>query len=136
MTARTVLGRTLATAMALAACAKASSPADPVWGKEPCAHCAMVVGDKRHAAQVMDDGDRHYFDDIGCMVLWGDEHSDRPHASWVRDAGGAAWIDARSARYGAGARTPMDFGFETRAEGGVGWNEMREQVIAKQKEDR
>ena len=111
------------------ACAKVDEPVDPVWGKEPCAHCRMLVSDKRYAAQVAADGERKYFDDIGCMVSWlADKKAQR---MWVRDASSNRWVDAKSARYVEGAKTPMDFGFEARAEGGVGWDEMRDKVNAR-----
>jgi nitrous oxide reductase accessory protein NosL len=124
----------LAAVAALAACSKSDAPIDPVWGKQACAHCAMIVGDKRYAAQVLAEGDRFFFDDIGCMVLWTEAQKAKPVRAWVRDPQATAWVDATSARYASGAHTPMDFGFETRGEGGVGWSEMRQQVIARKKD--
>jgi len=111
------------------ACKDSSGPLDPVWGKEPCAHCAMLVGDRRYAAQVLDDGDHFYFDDIGCMALWLEAH--RGARSWVRGDGGTRWIEAATARYASGAGTPMDFGFEARAEGQMAWGEVRAAVLRK-----
>lgn len=97
------------------ACERTDRPVDPVWGKEPCSHCAMLVGDRRFAAEIVVNGERRFFDDIGCYVLWTSEH---PRAkvehAWVREAEEGRWIDASSARYVQGARTPMDFGFEAR----------------------
>lgn len=129
-TRRQLLGSLLGAGLVLAACGKPNEPADPVWGKEPCAHCAMVVGDKRYAAQAVSDGDRFYFDDIGCLVLWEEARKAKPERRWVKDGQGGSWLDAKSARYVSGAKTPMDFGFEGRKDGGVGWDEMRDQVIA------
>lgn len=111
------------------ACTKTDEPTDPVWGKEPCAHCRMLVGDKRYAGQVVTNGDRKFFDDVGCMVTWlADAKAERV---WVRDALANRWLEAKSARYVEGAKTPMDFGFEARAEGGIGWDEMREAIARK-----
>ncbi len=115
---------------AIVACTKTDEAVDPVWGKEPCAHCRMLVGERRYAAQVVSDGDRKYFDDIGCMVSFLAEH--KAERSWVRVDG--RWADAKGARYAKGAKTPMDFGWEARAEGGVGWDEMRDDVIARRSE--
>jgi copper chaperone NosL len=124
-------------ALALAACTKDDEPVDPVWGKEPCAHCKMLVSDKRFAAQLVTaEGDRHHFDDVGCMVLWMGEHKAAPKRFWARDAQTGQWLDARSARYASGARTPMDYGFEARAEGGVAWDEVRAAVAKKEREVR
>jgi hypothetical protein len=116
--------------LATIACAKTDEPADPVWGKEPCAHCAMLVGDRRAAAQLSAGGQRRFFDDIGCMVLWIEKAHVKPERVWVRE-GGLRWVDAKTTRYAHGARTPMDFGFAPAAEG-MGWDEMREKVIAKE----
>ena len=58
----------------------------------------------------------------------------------MRDAEGARWIDAKSATYVHGARTPMDFGFEARSgaatsspsgDRAIGWDEMRATVVAR-----
>lgn len=122
------LGLTMAASLGWG-CKGASGPTDPVWGKEPCAHCAMLVSDRRYAAQAVDDGDHFYFDDIGCMVLWLEQHARA--RSWVRGGGGTSWVDAGGARYGAGAATPMDFGFEPRADGAVAWDEVRAAVVRK-----
>ena len=129
MTRRALLAA-LATVALVSACAKTDEPAEPVWGKEPCAHCAMIVGDRRYAAQLVAFGERKYFDDIGCMVVWLRDHGDKAERTWVRDVSGARWVDAKSARYMDGAQTPMDFGFETRDDG-VGWDEMRDRVLAR-----
>ncbi len=135
MTRRTCLGLTLAAVLLAlgSACEKTDAPAEPVWGKQACAHCGMLVGDRRYAAQAVLAGERKYFDDIGCMVLWTDEQKSRPERSWVR--AGDAWVDAAQARYASGAKTPMDFGFEARpasaGSAGVGWDEARAQLLAK-----
>lgn len=129
---RDVLALALGLGLALAiGCEKLDTPADPVWGKEPCAHCRMLVGDRRFAAQAVASGDRLYFDDIGCFVLWAKEHP--PARAWVRDAEHERWLEASGARYASGARTPMDFGFEGRVEGSatVGFEEMRASVLGR-----
>jgi copper chaperone NosL len=115
-------------------CMKVDEAADPVWGKEPCAHCRMLVGDRRYAAQVVSDGERRHFDDVGCLVLWLEERRGGPAPRvWVRDAEASRWVDARSARYEPGAKTPMDFGFEARSGGALAWDDMRARVLAKRR---
>ena len=138
---RTTLSRrsalaVIASALLVTACTRTDAAAEPVWGKEPCAHCRMLVSDKRYAAQVVDDtGEHRFFDDLGCMVLW----MDTPKASqraWVREATSGAWLDARTAHYVHGARTPMDFGFEARFGDGVPFEAVREAVLAKKRNSR
>jgi copper chaperone NosL len=119
-------------AVLLAACTTTDKVVEPVWGKEPCAHCAMVLTDKHFGAElVTSDGERFFFDDVGCMVLFVEErHVPLTHA-WVHDAETGTWLDARTARFRAGATSPMDFGFDAREGVGVSWDEMRDHVLAK-----
>jgi copper chaperone NosL len=126
----------LLSAVLAAACAAGDAAQEPVWGKEPCAHCAMTLADERYGAELLSkDGDRAYFDDVGCLVIYLEEHqgSGEPRHLWARDAETGKWLDARSARYSPSATpTPMDFGFEAHAAGtGAGWDEMRAAVLAR-----
>lgn len=131
---RRALVATIAGVALLAACATTDIAVEPVWGKQPCAHCAMVLSDERFGAQLVTDaGERSYFDDVGCMVVFVEERGTHAKRSWVRDAQTARWVVASSARYVGGVASPMDFGFEARAEGGVGWDEMRVAVLAKKR---
>jgi copper chaperone NosL len=131
--ALSVLALSLAVSLALA-CSRADGAVEPVWGKQPCAHCAMVLSDRRFGAELLTvAGDRAYFDDVGCMVLYLEEHPGSLARSWVHDGQTGRWLDARAARYAPAAASPMDYGFEARAEGDVGWDAMRERVIAKQR---
>jgi copper chaperone NosL len=123
-------------ALALAACSESDGPIEPVWGKQPCAHCAMILSDRRFGAQlVTGKGERLFYDDIGCMVLDIDQRGLRAPRAWVRDAQTGLWLGAPTARYVAGAHTPMDFGFEARANDGVAWDEVRGAVVAKARRD-
>jgi hypothetical protein len=104
---------------ATSGCGGAGGPTDPVWGKQPCGHCAMVVSERRHAAQAtVDGGPPLYFDDLGCLALWLEGHAGAK--AWARDAEGR-WVDATQARYATGAKTPMGFGFETDPKGAASW---------------
>jgi copper chaperone NosL len=120
-------------AFSAAACKQTDAAAEPVWGKEPCAHCKMLVSDKRYAAQVVDEvGEHRFFDDIGCMVLWMDSRK-TPKRAWARDSASGMWLDARAAKYMQGARTPMDFGFEAREDGTIAFDAVRAAVVAKKR---
>lgn len=112
----------------LFACEEPLGPVDPVWGKQPCAHCAMLVSEPPHAAQAITaDGARHYFDDIGCMALYADG---KPmQRAWAREGASGNWLDVEKARFRSGAKTPMDFGFEVVASGGeLDWAGVRTAV--------
>ncbi len=105
-------------ALALA-CEDAGRPLDPVWGKQACAHCAMLLSGPRFGAQLTTEaGDRYYFDDPGCMASFVRERPVRVRAMWVHDQSG--WVDAKSARYEA-AVSPMDYGFAPSSRGTADW---------------
>jgi copper chaperone NosL len=64
-----------------------NEPKEPVWGKQPCEHCAMVLSDKDHGAQlVTKDDERLFFDDLGCMAAWSLEHEGAAAHEWVHTA--------------------------------------------------
>jgi len=109
----------LVVSFADAACGTGSEPVDPVWGKQACDSCRMLVSDPAYAAQLVDQrGARHFFDDVGCLTAYLAEHSaNPPRALWVRS--GERWVDAKSARYVSGAATPMDYGFVAQATGSL-----------------
>jgi copper chaperone NosL len=124
-------------ALGLAACTGSEGPVEPVWGKQPCAHCAMILSDRRFGAQLRtDDGEHLFYDDVGCMVLDIDQRGLGAPRAWARDGRSGRWLDARTARYLAGAPSPMDFGFEARAADGVAWDDLRVAVTAKARRDR
>lgn len=132
MQRRTMLGLLL-TAVLLAGCrGDGDRPLDPVWGKQPCEHCKMLVDDRRSAAQVVNAaGDRLYFDDVGCMVAWLDEQKSQEPRAWVRMPAGDGWLDARGARYAAGEKTPMDFGYVPSGTGDLDFNTVSQRVLAR-----
>ena len=106
------------------ACEDASKPADPVWGKQPCGHCAMLVSDPRYAAQLSTkEQNRVYFDDVGCMAAYVKSRHPDVQAMWVRDDAGH-WVDARTAHFDKGEKTPMDYGFTARSSGSAAWSDV------------
>jgi nitrous oxide reductase accessory protein NosL len=134
VTRRSLL-RALFAGVVLAACTRADGPTEPFWGKEACAHCAMVLSDRRFGAQVLSSaGERFFFDDPGCMVVFLEERALGNAHAWVHEDG--RWVDARGARYASGAVTPMDFGYEPKSAGELPWSEMRARVLTKAKEVR
>ncbi|HEY3495921.1 MAG TPA: hypothetical protein VGK73_14585 [Polyangiaceae bacterium] len=98
-------------AFALFACREDLGAADPIWGKQPCESCRMLVSEPRYAAQLLDQrGERRFFDDIGCLDAYLVDHPElSPRGVWVRS--GERWVDARTARYADGAASPMAYGF-------------------------
>ena len=128
------LSTLIAVSSGLSACKGADAATDPVWGKQPCAHCAMVIGDRKYAAQlVAEDGTRAHFDDVGCMIAYVQSQKVLVLRSWVRAEDTDAWLDAARAKYHTGARTPMDYGFGAIATGSLDFEQVRQQVLARER---
>lgn len=124
----------LALGLFAVACQTADGPVDPVWGKQLCSTCRMIVSEPAYAAQLIDQGGkRHFFDDIGCMDAFLVEHSKTPpRGTWVRS--NERWVDATSARYASGARSPMDYGFVPKEQGPLDFASVRREAAAHRKE--
>ncbi|EHP30858.1 conserved hypothetical protein, secreted [Sulfurimonas gotlandica GD1] len=64
-----------------------------------------------HSASLVENGIVHYFDDIGCMILWSNENSINTEKAKVFSKDTTHYIDAASASYKIGEKTPMSYGF-------------------------
>ena len=119
----------LAAVLGVAGCRDAADkPFEPVWGKQPCDHCAMLLDEPRFAAQAATpDGNHIYFDDVGCLVAWLREHSTAQARAWVRRK--EQWVDAGAARYLAGQRTPMGYGYVA-STSGIDFSELQRRLAA------
>lgn len=114
-------------------CEDASKPVDPVWGKQACGFCGMLVSDPRYAAQLSTkDQSRVFFDDVGCMAAYVQDRHPNVQALWVRDEAGR-WVDARSAHFDKGEKTPMDYGFGVKASGAASWGDVEAAVEQREK---
>lgn len=125
---------------------------EPATGPEPvaldrdtCAHCAMLIGDERFAAQVRTTHDHRIqkFDDLGCALHWVDENvtSGSPEPElWVGDHAGEGWLNGHEAAYVGGQQTPMDYGYAASSDPGtndvLGLDEVRALILAKERKGR
>lgn len=121
----------LAVSLALmfaSACRGTEGPIDPIWGKQPCAHCHMLLSDPTSAAQLLSSaGERSYFDDIGCLVEALLDQRGVVTGAWVRDAAGT-WQNAARARYARGHHTPMGYGFVLLANGPLDFAHVQREI--------
>lgn len=86
----------------------------PHWGKDTCQVCRMAITEAAHAAQLVGPGAQvRYYDDLGCAVNDILTESAPPEAIlYVPDPTAQdAWVRADEARFVAGAKTPMDYGY-------------------------
>jgi hypothetical protein len=81
------------------------------WNRQPCAHCQMLVGDPRHAAQLITaDGDVLSFDDPGCALRYLEQHHPTVHRLWFHHATAERWIPVDHVGFVVGGTTPMGSG--------------------------
>jgi nitrous oxide reductase accessory protein NosL len=134
-------------AAALSACGRtenwAAGMRPIIWDRDTCAHCTMVISDRRFAAEVCG-ATVFKFDDVGCAVSWlRDKGKDYPWSAdpttriWVADLASTdnhlIWLDARDAHY-VHSTSPMGYDFGASAQsqaGAVDFHTMREQVLVR-----
>lgn len=78
-----------------------------------CDICNMSITVAEYATQaIMPNGSIENFDDIGCMIDFLNETSEKPGAMFVRDANSGEWIAAEQATYlyNEDYWTPMMYG--------------------------
>lgn len=93
-------------------------PQDPLWEREGCARCRMVISEKRFAVQrILSGGQVYYYDDINCALKHG--HASADGKLFVRPEGGSDWVPAESVSYESGLRTPMNSGYGAVNSGGT-----------------
>ena len=100
-----------------------------------CPVCNMYLVGKKHTAQIItNDLKIHFFDDIGCAILWLKEQKIEPQTItiWVFSNDTNRYIDAFKASYNSEDETPMHYGFgayENPKENMIDFNEMRLRML-------
>ena len=95
-----------------------TGPVAVKWDRIACERCRMVLSARNYSAQIRafeaeGKSALHFFDDIGCAVLWMDQQPWKEGPAieiWVVDHRNGEWIDARAAYYVTGKTTPMEYG--------------------------
>ncbi len=101
-------------------------PQEPLWGREGCARCRMVLSEKRYAVQrVLSNGDIHFYDDLNCALQH--KHDEDKGTLYVHPHGDEKWVLAEQVKYQSGLRTPMNSGYGAVTEGGeISFSEIQE----------
>ena len=84
----------------------------------------MSVSNRHYATQIRggpeDKRPQVYkFDDIGCAIVWLDTQAWAKNPSteiWIADHRNGEWLDARTAWFLGGKRTPMGYGFSAQSD--------------------
>jgi len=81
------------------------------WNRQPCAHCQMLVGEPRHAAQLITaTGEVLVFDDPGCALRYLEQRRPAVHRLWFHHGTEDRWIPSDRVGFTAGGTTPMGSG--------------------------
>lgn len=100
-----------------------------------CPQCHMYLVGVEHTAQVINkEGKTEFFDDIGCAILWTNEHKIdlKTVVFWVYTIDTKRWMKAQEVHYSLNDETPMHYGFgayEKAKEGVVDFDEMRLRML-------
>lgn len=100
-----------------------------------CPQCHMYLMGKKHSAQIITrDLKTHFFDDIGCAVLWLEEQKIELETVvfWIMSNDTNRYTDALKAFYSVNDTTPMHYGFgayEQPKDGLIDFHEMRTRML-------
>lgn len=105
---------------------KEAKPQDPIWGKQACDNCRMVLSEKRFAVQRLLPSRRIlYYDDINCAL--NHKHGNEEGSLFVRPYGDEVWVPAEEAKYVSGLMTPMNSGYGAVKENGeINFSEIKQ----------
>lgn len=81
------------------------------WSRQPCAHCQMLIGEPRSAAQLITTaGEVRSFDDPGCALRYLAEARPALHRMWFHHAHTDRWLPIAEVGFLTGGTTPMGSG--------------------------
>ncbi len=93
------------------------SPRQINYDRDVCHVCKMGLADPKYDVQAINErGEVRWYDDIGCLaedLRDGDfdKWKGAQYKIWIGDAETGKWIDAETAWYRFGDRTPMGYGY-------------------------
>jgi len=94
-----------------------------------CSECNMDVEKLEYLAELITtDGDTYFFDDIGCVVLWLQNHHPSISKLLTQTLDTHRWIEVEKAWYSRIAPSPMGYGFaavEKKREKLISYEEMK-----------
>lgn len=105
-------------------------PQDPLWGKQNCATCRMILSEKRYALQrILPTGKVLYYDDVICALKHDHSHEEEG-VLYTRPKGSDEWVRADEASFKSGLMTPMGSGFgAVQEDGGMDFEEVKEKLM-------
>lgn len=106
-----------------------TKPQDPLWGKQNCSTCRMILSDKRFAVQrILPSGKVFFYDDIICALTH--KHSDSEGILYVRPYGEQNWSRADQVKYTSGLMTPMNSGYgAVKSDGDFSFEDVKQELL-------
>jgi predicted lipase len=99
-----------------------------------CSLCNMHIKKLDYATEaVKSNGDTYFFDDMGCMIMWLEKHSDMLERLYVKTLDTHKWMEAQNAHYSRIAPSPMGYGFgavEVPKEGLISFAEVKSNILS------
>ena len=96
------------------ACKSEDSPVPINSEVDMCEYCRMTIVDPHYAAEIVENGKAHKFDDIGCMLAYANANdlSIENARFWVTDFENTAWLRGEKAYFviSPEIHTPMGHG--------------------------
>lgn len=93
-----------------------------------CSECNMNIEDLDYQAEIItEDGVTYFFDDIGCVVLWMQNHTLKNPTIITMTLDTHRWIDVKKVWYTRTAPSPMGYGmapYEHPKEGLISYDDM------------
>ena len=87
------------------------------YERDVCVQCLMGIAEQKYAVQAINNfGEIVWFDDVGCLIEymksddWKKFKGEKVKV-WISEADTGEWIDAFSAYYRYGDKTPMGYGY-------------------------
>jgi hypothetical protein len=98
-----------------------------------CSECDMNIDQLNYLVELITtDGETFFFDDIGCLVLWLENHHPDIDRIFTKTIDTHQWIEVEKVWYTRKAASPMGYGFaavEKRGEDAISYAKMRELML-------
>ena len=98
-----------------------------------CSECNMDVEELDYAVQLISkNGNTYFFDDIGCIVLWLENHSMNKEKILTKTVDTHKWMNIKKVWYSRIASSPMGYGFaafEHNKKSFILYNEMKQLML-------
>ncbi len=104
---------TISILFAFAACTKKEAePRAIIYDRDVCARCVMQLSDPRFVAQAVNKqtGENAVFEEMGCGVMWLEDHGWDNYTFYVADLKTGKWVKFDEAYFAIEYITPMAYG--------------------------